>query len=81
MHDAITVGVPVVAILFGILLNQSGLIKLGERMDKLDARMDKMQSELTGRIDRISADLAQFYSILGAHGEAIDNLKDRTKNL
>ncbi len=28
MHDALTVGIPVLAILFGILLNQRGLDKL-----------------------------------------------------
>ena len=54
MHDTITIGVPVLAILLGILLNQRGL-------DKLEGRLDRMQTELTGRIDRIQADLAQFY--------------------
>jgi hypothetical protein len=33
MHDALTVGIPVFVILFGILFNQRGL-------DKLEARMN-----------------------------------------
>jgi hypothetical protein len=40
MHDVITVGAPVLAILFGILLNQRGL-------DKLEGRMDRMRSDLS----------------------------------
>ena len=87
MHDVITVGVPVLAILFGILWNQRGLDRLESRLDKveaglnaridsLSARMDRMQSELTGRIDRLQADLAQFYQILGEHGADIQALKD-----
>lgn len=91
MHDVITVGVPVLAILFGILWNQRGLDRLESRLDKVEAglnaridslsarvdgRIDKMQSELTARIDRIQADLLQFYRILGEHGADIQTLKD-----
>ncbi len=72
MHDAITIGIPVFAILFGILLNQRGLDKLEGRMDKLDGRMDKMElrfdarfTHLESRIDRIQADLSQVLSFAG----------------
>jgi len=50
MHDTITAGIPVLAILFGILFNQRGLDKLERRFDRLDMRMDTMR-----------ADLARFY--------------------
>jgi hypothetical protein len=40
MHDALTIGVPVFVILFGILLNQRGL-------DKLETRLDRMQADLS----------------------------------
>jgi hypothetical protein len=40
MHDALTVGIPVFVILFGILLNQRGL-------DKLETRLDRMQADLS----------------------------------
>jgi len=81
MHDVITVGVPVLAILFGILFNQRGLDKLEARLDNrvngLEARMDRMQADLTGRIDRIQADLTRFYQILGEHGGKIELLSKK----
>jgi hypothetical protein len=40
MHDALTIGIPVFVILFGILLNQRGL-------DKLEVRLDRMQADLS----------------------------------
>jgi hypothetical protein len=58
MHDALTIGIPVLAILFGILLNQRGL-------DRLEARLDRVQSELSSRLDRMQADLSIFYRTLG----------------
>jgi hypothetical protein len=58
MHDTITVGIPVLAILFGILFNQRGLDKLegrvDSRFDRLEKRMDTMQSDLS-RSTRFSA--------------------------
>jgi hypothetical protein len=57
MHDALTIGIPVFVILFGILLNQRGL-------DKLEARLDRMQ-----------ADLSMFYRTLGQHDADIEHLK------
>ncbi len=75
MHDAITVGVPVLAILFGILMNQRGLDKLKERIDKLEAKVDARLAHMESRIDRIQADLAQFYRILGEHGAKIENIE------
>ena len=39
------------------------------------ARVDTHQ--LTGRIDRISDDLKQFYRDLGRHEEAIETLKEK----
>ena len=54
MHDAFTIGIPVLVIMFGILLNQRGI-------DRLESRLDRMQ-----------ADLSQFYRDLGDHGASID---------
>jgi hypothetical protein len=48
IHDTITVGIPILAILFGILFNQRGLDKLegrvDSRFDRLEKRMDVMQT-------------------------------------
>ena len=77
MHDTITVGVPVLAILFGILLNQRGLEKLDSRIDKLETKVETRLTHMEGRIDRIQSDLAQFFRILGEHGAKIENMEKR----
>ena len=43
------------------------------RMDRLEARMDRIEA----RIGQIEADLRHFFSITGAHTEAIETLKKR----
>jgi hypothetical protein len=77
MHDTITVGLPILAILFGILLNQRAVDKLEAKVDRLEARMETRFSVIQGRLDRMQADLAQFYRILGDHGARIDALETR----
>jgi DNA anti-recombination protein RmuC len=61
VHDALTVGIPVLVILLGILLNQRGLDKLEARLDGrmnvFEGSLDHVQSDLTGRQDRIQSDL------------------------
>jgi DNA anti-recombination protein RmuC len=68
MHDALTVGIPVLVILLGILLNQRGLDKLEARLDRVqsdlsgrmnvvEGRLDHVQSDFTGRLDRMQSDL------------------------
>jgi len=46
-------------------------------LDKVDARMDKMQLETSGRIDRVQADLNTFYRDLGKQEAKTDNLEKR----
>ncbi len=64
MHDLYVVGIPTFVVLIGILLNQHGFERQDARMDKIESRLDKMQSDLTARIDRIQSDLSQFYRAL-----------------
>jgi hypothetical protein len=66
MHDTITVGIPVLVILFGILFNQRGL-------DRLEGRFDRLEH----RIDTIQSDLSRFYQILGEHGGKIEMLQKK----
>jgi hypothetical protein len=75
MHDTITVGVPVLAILLGILLNQRGLERLDLRIDKLETKIESRFVHMESRIDRVQADMAQFYRILGEHGAKIENMQ------
>lgn len=50
MHDVIVVGLPLLAILAGIFFNNS-------RFDRLDTRIDKVQSDLTVRIETVQTEL------------------------
>ena len=86
MHDVLTIGIPVLVILLGILFNQRGLDRLEARINGLEgrldgringleSRLDRMQSDITARLDRMQADLSMFYRILGEHGADIDHLK------
>jgi hypothetical protein len=71
MHDTITVGIPVLVILFGILFNQRGL-------DKLEGRVDSRFDRLEKRMDTMQADLSRFYQILGEHSGKIEMLQKKT---
>jgi len=66
----IAVGLPTVMVLVGIFLNQRSFDRLesnlGGRMDRLEARLD-----------RIEAGLREFYRTLGQHDARLDNLEKR----
>jgi len=70
MHDAITLGVPVLAIFFGILLNQRGL---GELKADLKGDIHRLES----KIGRLQADLHEFKRELGRHEVRLDNLESK----
>jgi septal ring factor EnvC (AmiA/AmiB activator) len=70
MHDAITLGVPVLAIFFGILLNQRGL---GELRSDLKSDISRVES----KIDRMQSDLTQFSRELGRHDARLDSLESK----
>src|SRR5277367_4315655 len=50
MHDVIVVGLPLLAILAGIFFNNS-------RFDRLETRIDKVQSDLNSKIETVQSDL------------------------
>jgi hypothetical protein len=81
MHDALTIGIPVLAILFGILFNLRGLNKLEARMDGrvngLEGRIERLQSDLTARLDPMQSDLSMLYKTLGEHGARIDIIEKK----
>ncbi len=88
MHDLLIVGVPLLAILAGIFLNNQQLEKLEARMTArftaMDSRFDKFESNvdsrfnrLESRMDRMQSDLSQFYTILGKHEVRLDVLEKR----
>jgi hypothetical protein len=96
MHDIITIGLPLFAILAGILLNRSDVKELRFEMrfgfSQVDARIDRARDELraemrTGfsqvaaKIDHMRDDLRQFDRVIGQHDARIDNLASRVENI
>lgn len=81
MHDVIIVGIPLLAILAGIFFNNSNsnsnTVRIEARIDKLEGRVDRSESSLSARLDRMQADLSQFYMILGKHEGKIESLEKR----
>jgi hypothetical protein len=61
MHDVIVVGLPVLAILAGIFFNNSRFDRLETRVDRvqseLNAKIEMVQSSLTTRIEKVQSDL------------------------
>lgn len=77
MHDAITIGVPVLVILLGILLNQNGLRDVRAEIKEARAEAKADTLNLVSRVDRIQADLLQFYQTLGKHEGIIETIAKR----
>ena len=76
-HDVITVGLPILVILAGILFNQRGIEKLETRINRLDGKIDQVEIRITARIEKVQADLSGFHRSLGQHDEAIATLQRR----
>jgi hypothetical protein len=81
MHDALTIGIPLLVILFGILWNQQGLRDLRAEMrneiGSLRGDMSARFNGVDGRLDRMQSDLSQFYRDLGDHGARIDAIEKK----
>lgn len=69
----LSVGLPMLTILVGILLSQKGLADLNNRFDRVDGRIDRIET----RLDRIDADLRQFFSITGRLEGRMDAIEKR----
>jgi chaperonin cofactor prefoldin len=94
MHDALTLGLtigsPLFAVMFGLLLSQRSLDRLEDRinarlsridarMDRLEARMDRLEvrmDRLEGRVESIKDDQARFFETLASHDAKIGVLMD-----
>lgn len=81
MHDYWPFAVTLAVILSGILFNQRGLDRLedrtGKRFDSVNQDLKEFRAEVTSRLDRIEADLREFYRTLGDHGARIDILEKK----
>jgi hypothetical protein len=70
MHDIVTVGIPLIAILAGILFNRSDIIELR-------AEMHTLHGEVLVRLSQIDADLRQFYHLSGKLEGRLDAIEKR----
>jgi hypothetical protein len=81
MHDAFTVGIPILAILFGVLWNQQALrdlkIELKGELQSFRSEVLGRFSAVDGRLDRMQSDLSMFYKTLGEHGARIENIEKK----
>jgi uncharacterized membrane-anchored protein YhcB (DUF1043 family) len=69
MHDAITIGIPVIAILLGILFNRNDVRRLEDKMDqkfeKVHAEIRDLRAEMNSRFNAIEAELRYFHGVTG----------------
>ncbi len=74
--------VAILLILAGILFSRQDVKELRLEVSSLRSELGRVQadlrSELGGKIDRLQADLAQFYRSLGQHDVRIENLEKRS---
>jgi hypothetical protein len=68
LQTALTIGVPVVVILIGMLLNR-------QDANRLDAKIDSLRHNIEGKIDGLRSDMREFYRTLGQHEARLDNLE------
>ena len=88
MHDIVIVGIPLIAILAGILFGRSDAKDLRGEMKDLRAEMNARFNKISGDVDsrfnkvedhlgRIDADLRQFYHLTGKLEARMDSLDKR----
>jgi hypothetical protein len=70
MHDIVIVGIPLIAILAGIFFNRSDIKELRTEMI---SRFNKVDD----RLERIDADLRQFYHLSGKLEGRMDAIEKR----
>ena len=81
MHDVLIVGVPLIAILAGILLNRqeasSLRSELNSRFDKVDAKFESVQRSVDARLESIQRDMREFYAEQARHDVRISSLEQK----
>jgi hypothetical protein len=84
MQTALTIGIPTLVILMGILLNRQDYARLDAKIDrldlKLDGKMDALRGDLSGQINGLRDDIKEFYRTLGQHDVRLDALERERKS-
>jgi len=66
----LSIGIPTLSVLVGILLNMNGLNRVEKRLDGVE-----------GRLVVVEGDLRRFYQFLGEHTGRLDSLEKRLDRL
>jgi hypothetical protein len=95
MQTALTIGIPTLVILMGILLNRQDYARLDAKIDRLDlkldgktdalrgdltSKIDALRGDLTGQINGLRDDIKEFYRTLGQHDVRLDALERERKS-
>lgn len=78
MHDVVVVGIPLIAILAGILFSRSDSKDLRGEVKDLRSEMLARFSKVEDYLGRIDADLRQFYHLTGKLEARMDSLDKRS---
>jgi len=78
MHDVVVVGIPLIAILAGILFSRSDSKDLRGEVKDLRSEMLARFSKVEDHLGRIDADLRQFYHLTGKLEARMDSLDKRS---
>jgi len=81
MHDIITVGLPILVILFGILLNRADIkdlrAEINTRFDKFRDEINARFDAINARFDAVDAELRYFHGLTGEIKGRIESLEKR----
>jgi hypothetical protein len=78
MHDVVTIGVPLIAILAGILFSRNDVKDLRGELRDLRSEMNTRFTRVEGHLERIDADLRQFYHLTGKLEARMDAIEKRS---
>ncbi len=78
MHDVVIVGIPLIAILAGILFGRNDSRDLRAEIKDLRSDMKANFSRVEDHLGRIDADLRQFYHLTGRLEARMDSFEKRS---
>jgi len=78
MHDIVVVGIPLIAILAGILFNRHDVKELRAEMIARFNKVDERFNRVDTRFDRVDADLRQFHFITGKLEGRLEAIEKRS---
>ncbi len=78
MHDVLIVGVPLLAILAGIMFGRSDAKDIRAELKDFRSEVNGRFSKVEDHLGRIDADLRQFYHLTGKLEARMDGLEKRS---